>query len=158
MNTGSMLTESGLTDAVGGEVVWNVLEDNLDKIEKTFGKVTLPRAAGVNPRERNNGRRRGRGRVGGSSNKTRRWRPSCFGGGDDSDSDSDSGRRCIGGAGASRRGGDRRLKTVVGTPPGAPANVKGRAAIMVHGTKGLSYRVGCCSPGAAGGGDLLEGV
>lgn len=147
MNTGSMLTEPALTDAVGGEVVWNVLEDNLDRMEKSFGRVALPKAASDKSRKKNSGRRRGGG-SGSSNNKTSRWGLFCFGG----DGDSDGDRRSNSGADASRRGGGRRWKTVAGTPPEAPAHVKGRAAFMVHGTKGLSYEVSCCSPGAAGEG------
>ena len=40
MNTGTIVTEATLTQAVGNEVVWNVLENNREYMEKKFGKVT----------------------------------------------------------------------------------------------------------------------
>ncbi|CBN79566.1 RecName: Full=Spherulin-4; Flags: Precursor [Ectocarpus siliculosus] len=39
MNTGSMITEKALTDALGPDVVWNVLENSRSSLEKDFGKV-----------------------------------------------------------------------------------------------------------------------
>lgn len=40
MNTGTIVTEATLTNAVGSDVVWNVLENNREYMEKKFGKVT----------------------------------------------------------------------------------------------------------------------
>lgn len=39
MNTGSMITEKSLTDALGRDVVWNVLENSRSSLERDFGKV-----------------------------------------------------------------------------------------------------------------------
>lgn len=40
MNTGTIATEATLTNVVGSDVVWNVLENNREYMEKKFGKVT----------------------------------------------------------------------------------------------------------------------
>lgn len=42
MNTGTIITEAALTDAVGDDVIWNVLENSRTYMEKNFGKVAKP--------------------------------------------------------------------------------------------------------------------
>lgn len=135
MNTGMMLTESALTNAVGGGVVWNVLENSLEKLVETYGKVALPNkstAAAAAGNKKSKGKKEKKQKK---KNKTSWWKRLFRGaGGGKSGGGGDGGGD---GAGAASR-----WKTVEGTPPGAPAHVKGKAAFMVHGTKGLSYEVG----------------
>lgn len=128
MNTGMMLTEPALTEGVGGDVIWNVLENSRETMEKEFGRVQLRKASP---------------RGGGGGGKPSKKSPSgkkqfklfslggVFGG--------SKGRSGSGGGG--RGGGAKDWKTVVGTPPGAPIHVKGRAAFMVHGATKLSEEV-----------------
>lgn len=114
MNTGMMLTESALTEGVGGGVVWNVLENSRESMEKDFGRVQMRRASpgGVKQNKK-------------SPTGKKQWKLfSALGGG-----------KKRGGGGA------KEWKTVVGTPPGAPLHVKGKAAFMVHGATNLSHEV-----------------
>lgn len=111
MNTGMMLTETALTEGVGGEVVWNVLENSRSSMEKDFGRVQL-----------NRGKQKKSPTSGGGKKQFKLF---SLGG--------------ILGGSKNRSGGAKEWKTVVGTPPGAPLHVKGKAAFMVHGASSLSY-------------------
>eukprot|EP00903_Cladosiphon_okamuranus_P011176 g10547.t1 len=125
MNTGIMLTEPAMTDGVGGGVIWNVLENSRESMEKEFGRVQVRKASP------GGGGRGGGGKTAEKSPSGRKLYKlfslgSVFG--------RRKGRRGGGGG----RGGEKVWKTVVGTPPGAPLHVKGRAAFMVHGATSLS--------------------
>lgn len=126
MNTGMMLTEPALTDGVGGGVIWNVLENSRESMEKEFGKAQLRRKASP---------------AGGARQKS----PPSSAAGGKKQSKLFSLAALLGGGKKSRRGGGaggaKEWKTVVGTPPGAPLHVKGRAGFMVHGATSLSYEV-----------------
>lgn len=95
MNTGTIITEAVLTGAVGSSVVWNVLENSREYMERTFGKAVKPVA---------------------------KKRLLCW-----------------------RKGQKGRKTPPEGTPPPAPAHVKGRAAFMVHGSATLSFEVRRCA-------------
>eukprot|EP00752_Nemacystus_decipiens_P003633 g3348.t2 len=119
MNTGMMLTEAALTEGVGGGVVWNVLENSRESMEKDFGKVQRrrPPPAGMTKKNTPGDKKKG---------KLFSW----LAGG---------GKKSGGGGSGGGGGGAKEWKTVVGTPPGAPLHVKSRAAFMVHGATDLSY-------------------
>lgn len=128
MNTGMMLTEPALTEGVGGGVIWNILENNKEQMEKDFGKVQLRKAAPGTKQKKSPS-------AGGGK---KQWKFSLGG--------------VLGGS-KSRKGGAKEWKTVVGTPPGAPLHVKGKAAFMVHGATRLSYEVGGVGVGGVLGRD-----
>lgn len=142
MNTGTMITEARLTDGVGDDVIWNVLENSREKMEETFGKVKLP--SPLSERSKRNsgskskpgaGKQKKKGLFGGVLG-------SLFGGGGSGD----------GGRGDGSK--NKKRKAIEGTPPEAPAHVKGRAAFMVHGAARMSYEVGgTCRQAVVGGGE-----
>ncbi|CAN0209843.1 unnamed protein product [Scytosiphon promiscuus] len=125
MNTGTMSTEARLTDGVGGDVVWNVLEDSREKMELAFGKAFPQRS------KRDSG---SKGKKGGKQQQQQQQpkKKSLLGGALSS---------IFGGGGDG--GKAKKRKAIEGAPPEAPAHVKGRAAFMVHGAARLSYEEIC---------------